>query len=405
MMLESLPRKLRVGKMQFNRAVAFAVVLSAFWGLVQAHHVEAQVAPAAPALDIIATWQGTLHAGRDLRTVLKVTKADGGGYKADFYTLDQSPNPFPVTKITLEGNTMKYSISGFDLKYEGKLSADGNTIEGNSTQGGNALPLNFTRTTPATEWAIPKPEPPIPPMAADANPSFEVATIKPTKPDEQRRFLIWRGHRMETANTSLSFLISFAYGVHAKQVIGIPDWADTAKFDITAQPDIDGQPSDKQLKGMVQKMLTERFKLTFHHESREMSVYVLSEIKTGQKLTKNDGDPNGLPGLFFQGGPGKLNVRNATMKDFTGLMQNVVLDRPVLDQTGLAGRYDFKLNWTPDDSQFGGMGAKIPPPTDAADAPPNLYTAIQEQIGLKLEATKAPADVLVIDHVEKPSDN
>jgi uncharacterized protein (TIGR03435 family) len=102
---------------------------------------------------------------------------------------------------------------------------------------------------------------------------------------------------------------------------------------------------------------------------------------------------------------GKLNVRNALMSDFTGLMQSAVLDRPVVDQTGLAGRFDFTLNWTPDDSQFGGMGAKIPPPTDSADAPPNLYTAIQEQIGLKLDATKAPADVMIIDHVEKPSEN
>jgi uncharacterized protein (TIGR03435 family) len=102
---------------------------------------------------------------------------------------------------------------------------------------------------------------------------------------------------------------------------------------------------------------------------------------------------------------GKLNVRNALMSDFTGLMQGVVLDRPVVDQTGLTGRFDFTLNWTPDDSQFAGMGARIPPPTDSADAPPNLYTAIQEQIRLKLEATKAPADVMVIDHVEKPSAN
>jgi uncharacterized protein (TIGR03435 family) len=82
-----------------------------------------------------------------------------------------------------------------------------------------------------------------------------------------------------------------------------------------------------------------------------------------------------------------------------------VLDRPVVDQTGLTSRFDFSLNWTPDDSQFGGMGAKVPPPTDTVDAPPNLYTAIQEQIGLKLEATRAPADVMVIDNVQKPSSN
>ena len=112
-----------------------------------------------------------------------------------------------------------------------------------------------------------------------------------------------------------------------------------------------------------------------------------------------------LPALFFRGKLGDLMVRNANMADFTGLLQSVVLDKPVLDQTELTGRWDFMLKWTPDDSQFSGMGAKIPPATDAADAPPNLYTAIQEQIGLKLDATKAPADVLVVDHVEKPSDN
>jgi uncharacterized protein (TIGR03435 family) len=121
-------------------------------------------------------------------------------------------------------------------------------------------------------------------------------------------------------------------------------------------------------------------------------------------LTKSEGDPNGLPGLFFHA-LGDLHVTNANMADFAGLMQEAVLDRPVLDQTGLNGRFDFTLKWTPDDSQFGGMGAKIPPPTDSANAPPALYTAIQEQIGLKLDATKAPAEVLVIDHVEKPSEN
>jgi uncharacterized protein (TIGR03435 family) len=93
------------------------------------------------------------------------------------------------------------------------------------------------------------------------------------------------------------------------------------------------------------------------------------------------------------------------MGDFAGLLQAAVLDRPVVDQTGLQGRFDFPLKWTPDESQFADMGMKIPPPKDNADAPPGLFTAIQEQIGLKLESTKAPVEVLVIDHVEKPSEN
>jgi uncharacterized protein (TIGR03435 family) len=93
------------------------------------------------------------------------------------------------------------------------------------------------------------------------------------------------------------------------------------------------------------------------------------------------------------------------MQDFAGLLQSAVLDRPVVDQTGLAGRWDFTLNWTPDESQFVGMGIKVPAPSDKLDAPPGLFTAIQEQLGLKLDSIKAPVDVLVIDHVEKPSAN
>jgi uncharacterized protein (TIGR03435 family) len=100
-----------------------------------------------------------------------------------------------------------------------------------------------------------------------------------------------------------------------------------------------------------------------------------------------------------------LTVTNATMSEFCNLMQTAVLDRPVVDQTGLTGKYDFLLKWTPDESQFGGMGIKVPPPSDAADAPPPLFTALPEQTGLKLDAGKADVKVLVMDKVEKPSDN
>jgi uncharacterized protein (TIGR03435 family) len=387
-----------------NIAATFIVVLPMVMGFVDVNGVLAQTAAPSPAQDLTGTWQGTLHAGQDLRTVLKVTKSADGSYKSDFYSIDQGGQPLPVDKTTLESGTVKLTLKMIGGTYEGKLGSDGKTITGQWAQGGNPLPLTFARATPETEWAIPKPPPPLPPMAADANPSFEVATIKPSKPDDQRKAFIVRGNQFQIINQPLTQIISFAFDVQAKQVIGLPDWAESDKFDIDAKPDGEGAPSGTQWKIMIQKLLAERFMLKFHKDKKELSVYVLSVVKTGAKMTKNDSAPNGLPGLFFQG-LGKLNVRNALMTDFTGLMQSAVLDRPVIDQTGLAARYDFTLNWTPDDSQFGGMGAKIPPPTDSADAPPNLYTAIQEQIGLKLEATKAPADVMVIDHAEKPSAN
>jgi uncharacterized protein (TIGR03435 family) len=416
MISEGVVRKLGHGKkMLLNLAVVAAMAMPIAFGFINVNQACAQApaataapaqAPAAtPEQGFAGTWQGTLHAGRDLRIVAKISKAEGGGYKGDFYSIDQGGESIPVAKITLDGTTVKFSITAIGGTYEGKVSADGKTIAGSWTQGPNPLPLNFERATPATEWTIPPPAPKLPPMAANADPSFEVATIKPSKPDDQRKAFIVQGNRFQIINQPLTQIISFAFDVQAKQVIGLPAWAEEDKYDIDGKPDGEGAPSGKQWKVMIQKLLADRFKLTFHHDKREMPVYVLSVAKTGQKMTKSGGDPNGLPALFFQGALGRLNVRNALMTDFTELMQSAVLDRPVLDQTGITGRWDFTLNWTPDDSQFSGMGARIPPPTDSANAPPNLYTAIQEQVGLKLDATRASADVMVIDRVEKPSDN
>jgi uncharacterized protein (TIGR03435 family) len=153
---------------------------------------------------------------------------------------------------------------------------------------------------------------------------------------------------------------------------------------------------------MIRTLLEDRFKLVIRREKRELPTYALV-VASGPKLTKNDANPNGLPGLGFRA-PGMLGVVNATMSDFVSVMQSNVLDRPVVDRTGLQGRFDFTLNWTPDESQFRGMGLQIPPPP--ADAKfPGLFTAIQEQLGLRLESVTAPVEVLVIDRVERPTDN
>ena len=93
------------------------------------------------------------------------------------------------------------------------------------------------------------------------------------------------------------------------------------------------------------------------------------------------------------------------MADFAGVMQTMVLDRPVVDQTALPAKYDFTLDWTPDEFQFTSFGPRPPRPSDAIDSRPDLFTAIQEQLGLKLESTKAPVEVFVVDKVEKPSSN
>jgi uncharacterized protein (TIGR03435 family) len=359
-----------------------------------------------PAQNLTGSWQGTLQGpqGRALRIVLKVATTDADNLKGTFYSIDQPGAGIPVGAITLSGSTVKIPVPGIGGTYEGKLSADGNSITGTWTQGPMPLPLNLTRATPETAWVIPEPPPQPKPMPADANPVFEVATIKPARPDEQGRAFRLNGREFSTVNTSVSDLINFAYGLHAKQITGGPPWMETDKYDLLAKPDIDGRPNDKQLKSMVAKLLTDRFKLTFHRDKKELSVYAITVAKGGSKLTKSDDNSNGVPSLFFRG-LGNLPARNATMADLAGVLQTAVLDRPVVDQTGLGtARFDFQLMWTPDEFQFAGLGVKPPPPSDK-DTAPDLFTAFQQELGLKLESTRAPVDVVVVDHVERPSEN
>lgn len=233
-------------------------------------------------------------------------------------------------------------------------------------------------------------------IAAQENPEFEVATVKPSKSAGVSLRLSPSG-LFETTGTSLRDLIKFAYDLHPREIIGGPSWLETEKYDVTGKPDKPGKPDLNRVKVMVQKLLADRFQITFHRDKRELSLYAVKVAKSGAKLTKNDSDPNGLPN--FTMGPRELRFRNATMAEFAGILQGVgsIVDRPVVDQTGLGStRYDFILRWTPNTSQ---------PPADNADAPPGLFTAFQEQLGLKLEPTKAPADVLAIDHAERPSAN
>jgi uncharacterized protein (TIGR03435 family) len=338
-------------KLLLSIAGIAVLVLPAVLGLAHVVQVHAQATAENPANDIVGAWQGTLSADRKVHladdrdhlwVVVKISKADDGAYKALCYRIDQSGDPIPTYRFALEGTTVKGSIPFVGVTYEGKLAADGRTITGNATSPwGVTLPLNMTRATAETEWTIPPPPPRLPPMDPNATPSFEVA-IKPSKPDQQGgglRFV--QGNRLIGTNITLNYLIVFAYEVHPKLVIGTPPWAGTDVFGIEVKPEGEGAPSEKQWQGMLQKFLADRFKLAFHREKKELPVYVLSVGKTGPKLTK--GDPNGIPSLSF-GVLGTLHATNATMADFTQMMQAIALDRPVVDQTGLEGRFDFDLN-------------------------------------------------------------
>jgi uncharacterized protein (TIGR03435 family) len=386
-------------KLDFSRklllrvAAVIAIALPVIFGLVHATQVRAQSAPADPAMNIATTWQGTLHTNRDLRFVVKIIKAGDGALRATLYNLDAAPGGIPAISTTLNGSLLKLELP-FGT-YEGRLSADGNFITGTWRQGQNPLPLNFARSTTETEWTIPQPPPRIPPMAADANPTFEVATIKPSRPDEHGPRYDFRSRRFSVIHASLSDLLKFAYGLQQSQIAKAQDWVNSENYDISAEPDGEGEPSIKQWQSMVKKLMADRFQLGFHFEKREQTVFVLTVVKTGPKLTGSQSDPSASGGMGF-GPPGHFGATNATMADIAEALGQGALNRPVVDQTGLTGRFDLRLTWTPDGSQSA---------TESADAPPDFFTAIQEELGLKLVSTKAPVDVLIIDHVERPSAN
>ena len=357
--------------------------------------------------NIVGTWQGSLKGPQqELRTVIKISMTDAEKLTAVFYSIDQGSPAIPVNTITRNGSTLKMGITALNGTYEGRISADGNTIEGTWTQGAS-MPLTLTRATTETAWAIPEPPPPPKPMPADARPAFEVATIKPSDPNRPGKLFTVRGQEVVTINTTLNDLITMAYDLHVKQITGAPTWLDSEKYDITGKPEIPGRPNVTQLKVMIQKLLADRFQLKFHKEKKELNVYVITVVKGGEKVTKSQSDPNSLPGLFFGRAPAGMNfnVRNATIAEVANVLQGSVLDKPVVDQTGLKEKYDFTLKFTPDPGQMTGLGGAPPPPPDNIEAPPDIFAAFQQQLGLKLESTKAPADVIVIDKVEKPSAN
>ena len=345
--------------------------------------------------DLTGSWQGTLQGRTPLRNVIKISKADGGGYKATDYGIDlkDSPvNPAYVKAVTLQGSTVRLDLLAIGAVFEGKLSADGNTISGTWKQG-PSQPLVLVRATAETAWTIPELTPKLPPMPADAKPVFDVATVRQSNPDARGMRFLARGRHYTTTNTSLRALLMEAYALHPRQLTGGTSWMNEDKWDISGLPDLDGLPSWEQWKSMLQKLLAERFQVKFHIEKKEMSVYELTLGKTGPTLTPSEGNADGVPHLNGQG-PGHLLGQNSSLRDLAEFLQQHIIDRPVVDRTGITGRFDFRLDWTPDEM-----------PSDAADAPPSLLKAIEEQLGLKLTATRAMVDVLVVDSAVKPPPN
>jgi len=247
----------------------------------------------------------------------------------------------------------------------------------------------------ASAQATPSPVRPPSHMAADAHPSFAVAVIKIHNPNLIGGFYDTQGERFTMRNKSVADLMRFAYALHPKQIEGPRELAFEDHYDIVAIGEPEGEPNTVQQQEEVQKLLADRFNLKFHREQRELPVYAIEVLKGGPKLTVTS-DPLGRADWATpkSGATDRTNAfTNATIGLFI-LATQFSFERPLVDRTGLTGRYDFYLRYNPDESN-----------TTNADSPPGIFTAVQEQLGLRFQPMKALVDVFVIDHVEKPSEN
>ena len=235
------------------------------------------------------------------------------------------------------------------------------------------------------------------PQAA-ASPSFEVASIRPRGTEYTVVAVSISGPKVTITAYPLLGLLMMAYQVEPFQIVGGPSWRDSERYDILAKAEGQAAPTNAQVNLMLQALLADRFRLRFHRETRELPVYRLVVGKGGPKLKESAADAQSSLSFGSGGALQEITVSKGSMEQLARQLSNSGIGRPVRDGTGLTGSYDYKLKWLP------GMRAG---PDAAADTggPPSIFTALQEQLGLKLESGKGPGEVLVIDHVEKPSEN
>ena len=295
------------------------------------------------------------------------------------------------------------------------------------------ISLAFVTAAPIRAQAPQTPSTPAVPA-----PSFEVASVKPNHSGDMRiRFMGLPG-KLNISGTTAKMLIANAYGVKDFQVSGGPSWIESERYDIDAKADdarieemrkMTPQDAAKQNQLMLQSLLADRFQLKVTHTTKELPAYALVVGKSGPKLQEAkpganvpegfkgpDGRPPKFPNMIRMG-RGQLNAQGIQMTTLAAVLSQQ-LGRTVLDQTSLKGNYDISLQWTPDPGAPGmaggppGMNPGPPPgagPTPDSPPPdtsgPSIFTAVQEQLGLKLDSTKGPVETIVIDHIERPSEN
>lgn len=356
------------------------------------------------AQSIVGTWQGTLTipstaqgpgpAGGPPRIVFIIGKNPDGSFHGGLTFIDLG-NSAPFTSVAISASDVTLTQNAAGLTYRGKLSADGKSIAGTWAQGNQSLPLNLQLATADTLW---KPEgaAAIPAMAANADPSFEVATIKPTGPDENNTIFDLRARKFTTQHTSAKELIKIAYNVRGRQVLGGPPWLEETKYDIVAEPDTPGKPSEAQTRVMVHKLLNERFHLVSHTEQQDFPVLALTLDPKAPPPTPSDPNLKGNNGMFGRrdGDDVIFQFSGTTIPQLLGFIMNTFQDKQLVDETGLTGTYDITF-------RLAGFGQG----PVSSDAMGSALVVAAQHAGFKLVAKKAPLTVVVVDHIDPPTPN
>lgn len=352
-------------------------------------------ATALPAQSILGTWQGKLPVAENSRVVLLLEDAGNGSLHGVFYQVEKSAEGIPLTEVTFANRELKLTQLAVNMAYEGRLSADGKSVEGIWTQLKETYPLTLTLATPQTVWKH-EGSPTLTPMAATADPSFEVATIKPSSPDANKWSIRTRTRRFSAEGVTAEDLIKYAWNIRGRQIEGEPSWVAGAKYDLAGEPDVEGQPSEDQCRIMVQKLLAVRFGLKIHIIQKEFPVYALTVDRSRARLAPSD--PEFWRGSIYV----KAMPEGDTLAQFSGhsmpmfaeILMNFIPDRQIVDETGLQGHFEFTLHIDTADLQ-----------SSSPDTRRDAMLRAVPAAGFKLTPKREPLNVVVIDHIEKPSEN
>ena len=355
------------------------------------------------AQSIAGNWQGRLALpnSNNPRLVITVENNTDGSLHGSMTPIDAGGGSMPLTSVNFVAPDVTITQSAAGLTYHGKLSADGQSIVGSGTFGNQPFPLTLQLATAETLWRPSNAG--LSPMAADADPAFDVATIRPNEQQAEHNVVFNLTGRPFTARSvSAKELIKIAYDLRGRQVIGGPSssWFENTKYDVTGQPDTPGRPSPEQGRIMVRKLLTERFHLAYHPENQPYPVMALTLEPKGPRPTPSDPNHN-LQGNVIghqEAGDTVFVFSGTTMPQLLGFIMNLFQDKQLVDETGLTGPYDITL--------------RIPSSTfdSPSDRGPNdergrALIDAAEHAGFKFVSKKGTLPIVIVDHIDPPTPN